>query len=122
MSLHEVADTMSAKRSRNRGIDLFRSKVKAVSLFEENLVPAGDKSFTFKPGWNDGRVAKEAGAPLHVIRHLRLTMFGTVTRGRPNSPRTSALAAKVEALTAQVDGLTKQVEGLKARLDFRTGL
>ncbi len=118
MSLHEVADTMSAKRSRNRGIDLFRSKVKAVSLFEENLVPAGDKSFTFKPGWNDGRVAKEVGAPLHVIRHLRLTMFGTVTRGRPNSPRTSALVAKVEALTAQVEELKASIMRIDRTLGF----
>jgi len=117
MSLYEVAGTTPTKRTRNRSLDLFRSKVRAMSLLEENLVSAGERTFTFRPGWSDNRVAQEVGAPLHVIRHMRLNLFGSVTRGRPAGSRSHAsLNSRIEALTKQVEALTEDLARIKRAL------
>ncbi len=123
MSVNETPAGAPAKRKRNRGLDVFRAKVKAMSLFEANLEKVGDKLFRFKPGWSDRRIADETGAEIHVVRHMRATLFGNLalsqSEGGHRSMKTiryAALVTQVADLTQRVSELTTEVNRLKAAL------
>jgi hypothetical protein len=123
MSVQETTEA-APKRIRNRGADVFRAKVKAMALLEQHLEPVGDKTFRYKPGWDDTRISKEVGAEVHVVRHLRASMFGPLafsrnSRGKPGSIRTipyATLVMKVTDLTERVAALTDDLDRIKKAL------
>jgi hypothetical protein len=123
MSVQETT-AAAPKRTRNRGADVFRAKVKAMALLEQHLEPVGDKTFRFKPGWDDARIAKEVGAETHVTRHLRASMFGALAFSKNGRNKTGAvrtipyatLVMKVVDLTERVAALTDDLDRIKKAL------
>ena len=87
----------------------FTKKLEVVELLTQYCDKFDGNSY-YKPGWDDARIAKEAGGGANArhVRTIRDEVFGTLGR---TPPPDATLLARVEDLEKRVADLERRTAG-----------
>ena len=91
-------------------------KFEVLKAIEQHGEPAdneGESTWTYEPGWNDARVAKECGVQPKEAARYRGMVFGKLTRPASDGSIMKALERRVTVLEDQLCVVLRELEDAK---------